>query len=367
MSLIKHGGDLRSFAEKCGKKESEILDFSSNINPWGLPPLAEEIFPQLLAEVTRYPDPQCEELCQEIVRHFPLWPENVIAGNGSISLIELAIRVIKPRTALLVEPCFTEYRRLLNLAGTQVRSVLLRESEAFQFQTPEILNAMRGVEMVILGHPNNPTGSAMPRAELIALLEEARRRNIFVLVDEAFCDWTPELSIAREIKDNVYFAVSRSLTKFYALAGVRSGFMLGARKFIARLRNLQETWACNRLAQRLSIAALRDDAYRTRSLAWFKEESAWMFQELNKFPEIEVFPSLANFFLVKIKGSEWQLTFSAFLEKQGFYLRPLADFSGLSDPYFRISLRLREDHEALLKVMRETFRPHETFVAARPG
>lgn len=365
MSAVPHGGDLRGFAGKFGLREEEILDFSSNINPLEFPPSVANLYFQLLPELSRYPDPTAQELRLEISRHFPVWPENVIAGNGTMGLLSLAIRTLAPRRALLIEPSFTEYRRLLNLQGTEVRSLLLKEENRFEFSLPQILGALSGVDLLLLGHPNNPTGTALSRAALLELLQEARRRNIFVVIDEAFADWSPEISVAREIKDNTYFLVVRSLTKFFSLAGIRSGFALGSRKFIEKLAACQETWSCNRLAQKLSIAALREGEFRRRSLEWFREESRWMLVALESLGWLKVYPSLANFFLLKVKPPFYAQTLSQDLGQRKIYVRTLLDFAGLDASYLRVALRSRKDNESLLAALHS--QPRGLPMRATPG
>ncbi|MBI3313112.1 MAG: pyridoxal phosphate-dependent class II aminotransferase [Candidatus Omnitrophica bacterium] len=353
-----HGGDFKNFSRKFGKPENEILDFSSNINPYGIPNSVALLYPKLMAELENYPDPKAEDMRREIARHFPVFPENVIAANGSLAVLALAIQTLAPRRAVLIEPCFSEYRELLNQRGTEVRNVLLREGDQFEFRLPEILNTLRGTDLIVIGHPNSPTGTALKREELLELISEARRQNVFVIVDEAFSDWTPEISVASEIKDNSYFLVAKSLTKFYALAGIRSGFGLGARRLIEKMQSRQEMWSCNRLAQRLSIAALQDMEFRRKSFEWFREESVVFAEKINGLREFRAYPSLANFFLVKIlppliKNETALTALPDFLGRKGIYVREVVDYTGLDNSYFRASVRLRHENEVLIEALKE--------------
>ncbi|MDP3919509.1 MAG: histidinol-phosphate transaminase [Candidatus Omnitrophota bacterium] len=353
MALLSHGGDLKSFAERYGLREDEIRDFSSNRNPLGLPDTVEKLFPHLLKDLGRHPDPEARDLRCEIARKYPLWPENVIAGNGSIAILLLALRTLGSRRALLIEPCFSEYRRLLNQVGAEIHSVPLKESEGFGFSVSRIINAMRGVDLLILGHPNNPTGTALSRAELLEVISEARRLSVFVIIDEAFVDWCPELSIAQEVKDNSYFLILRSMTKFYSLPGIRAGYALGSRKLIEKMAYAQETWSCNRIAQRLAIEALRDQTFQSRSLEWFEKESKWFRSTIEQSSEYRIFPSWANFFLIKQKRSAERKGFFDDMGRSGIYLRELHLFPGLGHAYFRAALGLRSDNELLISRLEE--------------
>lgn len=368
MKVVEHGGDLKKFVKRFQIAEKNILDFSSNITPLGFPESVRKLYPELIDRLTSYPDPLNSELRAEIARLYPLFPENILAGNGSMDLLALVIRTLAPQRALLVEPCFLEYRRLLNLQGAQVKSVSLKEGNQFQFPYKEILAALPNSDLLILCHPNNPTGTALRREGLAELLTECRRRNIFVIVDEAFVDWNPELSVAREIKDNSFFVVLRSLTKFYGLAGIRSGYALGSRRFMETLVGHQDPWSMNAVAQALSVAALRDSEFRTQSLAWYQEESTWLMQAFQSLEGLRLFQSLTNFFLIKIVIPQVSAEdLFQFCGERGIYLRLLRDLPGLGDPYFRIGLRARAENEKLLMVFREWAQKHDRIVSSLPA
>lgn len=350
---LKHGGEIDGFAREIGKDRKSIFDFSSNINPLGISPKVKKVYEESFSCISEYPDSYAQEFCQEVAQRLSVSADNVIAGNGAISLIDLTIRSVRPRKALVIEPCFNEYRRLLELYGAQVQPVFLKEERGFNFPYEDIIKRLEGIDMVILGHPNNPTGTALKRQEMISLIQETKRRGIFLLVDEAFVDWNPELSIYQEIKRSSSLAVIRSLTKFFGLAGIRSGFALAAPEVIAKMRSIQEPWSCNALAQRLSIAALQDLEFQQRSLGWFKEESNEFYRRLSQFSEIKVFPSSANFFLVKLNDMENRERFWNFIKSQGIYMREMNDIEGLNNCYFRIALKDQRQNVFLIKKFKE--------------
>lgn len=349
-----HGADICGFAAKNNRSEESVRDFSSSLNPLGIPASVTAVYYESLLAIARYPDRDAAELCRELAARHGLLPAHVLAGNGAVALLELAIRVVKPARVLLVEPCFSEYRRLLEIHGAKVTSLALQENEEFQFSASRIRQMMSGHDLVVLGHPNNPTGTALDRAELLSLVGSAQRAGIIFLVDEAFCDWCPELSIAAETRRLPNLIVVRSLTKFFSLAGIRSGFVLASRKRIETMRALQETWSCNALAQRLSIVALHDLGYQQRSLDWLHQESARFVGKLAKIKGLKVYPSRANFFLIQLTSPRQQTAFCKALAAEGFYLRGPEGFRGLNKNFFRIALRLKSDNDLLLKIMQTT-------------
>ncbi|OGW84955.1 MAG: threonine-phosphate decarboxylase [Omnitrophica bacterium RIFCSPHIGHO2_02_FULL_46_11] len=354
---MEHGGNLLKFGKRYQKREDEIIDFSSNANPLPIPPSIANAYRESLGDLARYPDPYAEPLCEKIAELFSFFSEQVIAGNGSFEILDLAIRTLLPKRALLIEPCFGEYRRLLQLAGAKVDHVVLKPEEGFAFPLEKILEHFNQTQLLILCHPNNPTGNAIEKDKLHFLLNEAKRKGVFVIADEAFVDWTPEISMASLAKDSEHLLIVRSMTKFFALAGIRSGFALGSKRMIRAMKERQGPWACNRIAQKISFAALDDHHFQIKSRQWLKEEKAWVAQAFRELEMFQVFPSLANFFL--IQSHKPLVDFYDFLGQRGIYVRSAADYLGLDDSYFRIGVRLREDNQKLIKALSEWIYSHE--------
>ncbi len=343
-----HGGDLLGFAERFGKCEEDILDFSSNINPLGPSQALLDLYHRSAAELSRYPDAGARPFVEKIAEIFSVSPEQVLAGNGSMEILSLAVRALKPARALIVEPCFKEYRALLENQGCLVSAVPLNPEDNFQFPRDLLANQLSRMQLLILGHPNNPTGTALAPEEIIFLLEQARRARVFVIADEAFVDWTPEISVISEVQKGGLLVV-RSLTKFFGLAGIRSGFAIGLADLIRKMKTDQGPWSCNRLAQKLSIAALEDREFSSKTRNWFKEEAEWLRTSLEGLGEFKVFQSLANFFLLQSKSPAPDLF--DFLGHRGIYVKQVKDILGFEDSFFRIAVRTRGDNQRLIEAL----------------
>ena len=352
MSAPFHGGDLAGFSKRFGIPEEKILDFSSNTNPLGIPESVRSLFSSLAQELEHYPDVRCAELKNEIAQRFGIFSDQIILGNGAMGVLSLAVRALKPRCALLIEPSFCEYRRLLELEGCQIREIILKEGDSFQFSLPQLLSSLEGVDLLMFGHPNNPTGTALRPEEMRTLLRLTERRGIFVVADEAFADWRPEISCLAELESAKRLLVVRSFTKFFSIPGIRAGFALGARELIAQLERYQETWSMNRLAQRIALTALRDETHERKTRDWFQKEAGW-FDAAFRVSGLKIYPSLANFFLLRLEnGLDFPDLFE-FLGSKGIYVRPASGFAGLDANYFRLALRLRPENEFLRDQMKE--------------
>ena len=343
-----HGGDIIGFAESIGKPKEEVIDFSSNLNPLAPLKSLQKVYQSSFELITQYPDLHCRALHQTIAQHLNVNTNNILAGNGAIALIELVIRTIQPKNVLLIEPCFNEYRRLAELNGAKVHSIFLKEEHQFQFCLAEIISQLKNIDLVILGSPNNPTGTALTRQELVTLINAVKKQNSFLLIDEAFIDWHPQNSVVKEIQEHSSFVVIRSLTKFFALAGIRIGYAVASNVLIEKMQTLQETWSCNALAQKLGGVALKDITFQKKSRQWFYEESVRFITELNKIPSIKAFPTLANYILIKVEKENVN-NFCDSMKRAGIYLRTTNDYNGLNKNYFRAAIRKKEENQFLIE------------------
>lgn len=348
--LAEHGGDLEAFSARTGRKISEILDFSSNTNPFELPGSCRAIWEETLGDLGRYPEPYSHGLRQKIGKHFEVPCESVLAGNGSLSLLQIAMRLLKPGSVLLAEPGFGEYRRLAAIEGARIMNLSQRPEDAFSFPEDDFKKQMCRADLAVLSQPSSPTGSAIERPVLESLVERARRYGTFVILDEAFCDWTPELSLASRAGTVPNLLVVRSFTKFFPLAGIRSGYALGPKAVIAAMEKLQGPWACNLAAQRLSAALLEDFAFQAKSREWFAAESGWFWRNAAGLEPFSIFPSRAPFFLMRCR-KDFEGFFEA-LESAGIFVRRFGPGSGLGPDYFRVGLRTRPENSRLIKFLK---------------
>ena len=353
---MAHGGNFSEFARRYQKKECDIIDFSSSINPLGLPESLNSVYQNSMDDLSRYPDPYAAPLRAKIAESFSCSQKHVVVGNGSMGVLEVAVRVLAPQRAypphvLLVEPCFSEYRRLAELQKAHIDTVALSSEDHFKFPLKEIIKSLTAKDVLILGHPNNPTGTSLSREGLCQLLNAAEQENVWVLVDEAFSDWAPDISMASKVSELGRLVVVRSLTKFFALAGIRSGYALGPKSVINEMMKHMGPWTCNRLAQKLSIAALRDHAFQDESRRWLMRERSWFYDALQQLQILQPFQSSANFLLIQSRVS--LDGFFDFLGKRGVFVRPCQNFNGLDKSYFRVAVRTRWENKLLLSVLEE--------------
>ncbi|GIM47391.1 threonine-phosphate decarboxylase [Collibacillus ludicampi] len=352
MDVMKHGGDVFRYCKESGLKREEIVDFSANINPLGPPPLVMRVLQERLFSIYDYPDPHCRELRHIISRRWEISDECICIGNGAAELIFLVMRVLQPKRLLTVAPTFREYEQAARLEGAVIEKVHLLMEEGADFPLDEFVQKIADVHMVVLANPNNPTGQCIKKEALDAILETAAVHGVYVLLDEAFLDFVAdesERTQIRHVESYPNLIVIRSMTKFYAIPGLRVGYACATREMIRKMREHQVPWSVNSLAQIAAISAFSDESFHEKTLRWLQEERELMQSELS-VRGYDVFPSDTNFLLVRHSCFDIEKEWKRLAEK-GIFIRDCRSFTGLDSRYFRIAIRTREENLQLLRYL----------------
>ncbi|MFA5354331.1 MAG: threonine-phosphate decarboxylase CobD [Thermodesulfovibrionales bacterium] len=346
-----HGGNIYKAAELLGVDEREILDFSASINPLGIPESVRTAIEKCLISIDSYPDPDIIRLTERIAAFHNISPDSILCGNGSTELIYLIPRAMRPGKVLITAPTFSEYERACWLAGAEVTRYKLNSEDNFDVDADSFIAAMKssGAEMVFLCTPNNPTGRLVSRRDVLQIAEAAHELQCLLIVDEAFMDFIPHESVIDAVKVNPFLIVLRSMTKFYAIPGLRLGYGVFNREIVDQIRVSREPWTVSTLAQIAGIAALNDNAYRDETICTMKEEKAFMEQGLTGMG-LACIPSAVNYYLMRIEGSK-DLVMK--LRGKGILIRDCSSFAGLDESYIRIAVKSRTNNTTLLAEMRQ--------------
>jgi threonine-phosphate decarboxylase len=344
--MSEHGGNIYRASEETGIPVREIIDFSASINPLGVPDSVAAVIRENIPLLVHYPEPFAESLARHLGGHLDVAPQTVLCGNGSTELIYLVVRALAPRRALIPAPTFSEYERACSmLNGTScVHYPLSRESN-FDIDPDGFIRSMAGCDMAFLCNPNNPTGTVLGRDAVLVLAKAAQHLSCYLVVDEAFIDFTPEHSVVHEVAKYSHLIVLRSLTKYYALSGLRIGYGVFPAALVQRMKDHKEPWTMNSLAQKAGIAALDDRSYQERTAAVMAEEKRYLENGLDSL-KIDRVASSANYCLLKMNNAQEVI---ASLRTKGVLVRDCSNFTGLDKTYMRVAVRSREENSALLK------------------
>lgn len=343
---FSHGGNAHDFVRK-GKKA--IIDFSANINPLGLPRGVKKAVRENLDKILHYPDAKAKDITRDIARYWGINEQNILLGNGSVELIYLITQTFKPRLTLIPAPTFSEYERAAKSAGSKIRFLPLREKEGFGFDLP----CYERADLFFLCNPNNPTGNLiLEKREL-----PKRAKCKLFIIDEAFMDFLPDQerhSFVHEAVKTEEIAVLRTFTKFFALPGLRIGYVVAHKNTVNRLKRNQPPWSTNSLAQLTAQIMLSDKGYIDKTYRIIAKEREFLFTGLSAAKGLEPYPSKVNFVLIKIeKGNITSKALQYALLKKGFLVRDCSNFRNLGKKYIRIAVRSHKENSKLLNAFRE--------------
>ena len=353
---VRHGGNLAQAAGRLGCRPGQILDASASLVPFG-PPLALRAA-LWTAPLRPYPDRQHTSLRRALARHHGLDPDQLLPGNGAAELFTWAARdAADAGCSLLPSPGFADYQQALACWGGAWRQEPLPlhwpgpGPQAFPLD-PE----PTGGEVLWITNPHNPTGQLWSRASLEPLLEHFA----LVICDEAFLPLVPgggAQSLIPLVARHPNLVVIRSLTKLFAIAGLRLGYAVAAPQRLARWAAWRDPWPVNSLAGAVGEMALEQRRWIRRVQAWVGSEGAWLGRELGHLPGLVPQPSAANFLLVRGKrsGQAWSLLplRLALEQRHRILLRDCRSFIGLDASWLRIGLQDRRGNQRLLRALRQ--------------
>ncbi len=357
ITMAVHGGEVFRLAAEAGVEPEKIIDFSANINPLGLPPGVFKVMQESLKTLAHYPEIGAESLRRCVARRHQLSEENIVVGNGSSALIYLLARVLKPQKALIWAPTFTEYERALLQAQCRVTNLVIWAPEK-TIPLEEIIKSSIAArpDLVFICNPNNPTGVLWSIAELEQVVSAYQKAGIICVLDEAFIDFVgAKFSFAARVNDFDNLIVLRSLTKIYALAGLRCGYLMSGRSLNCRLSRFLEPWSINSLALKGAIAALKNDHdFIEQTIAFVGEQRDYLYRELQKLSFLTPFPSHANYILAKLenrgKGSKNGDDVRRYLfSQEKILVRLCGDYVGLDQNYLRFAVKGEEENRKLIK------------------
>lgn len=357
----RHGGEALRLARALGVDPSELLDVSSNANCLA-EPLTAELVARTPYDFARYPDDECAALRAAVAEHEGVSPSMVLPGNGSSECISLAFQAIRPRTAVLCTPLFSEYKRSCRAHGVQWREHRLDPAAGFA-PTPGDVAALAEAEcdLLVVCSPNNPTGACFQA--LAALLERARCK--WVLLDATYREFlhsTPAYrahawDALQAACGDTRLLVLSSFTKFFYCTGVRLGYALGEADAVEALARFQPPWSVTDFAQRLGVAMLeRLEEYRaaTRPLPALRAELA---EALRAAPAVvEVLPASANFLLLRLRPGLGAAEARAQLLARRIIPRDCSNIPGLApEPdgggWLRVQVRGQADNDRLARAV----------------
>jgi len=353
LKVCAHGGPNYAELRAMGFTPEDILDFSVSFNPFTPPPQVRKILNTIA--IDRYPDSEATELRQYLSEKLGVAPANIQAGNGSIELIRLiAWAYFRHGDAVLIlEPTFGEYEVACQIVGAEVIKQWGKAEEDFAPRIEETVSLIkqRHPAGVFICNPNNPTGQYLSRQEVEAILDSCE--DSLLTLDEAFIAFVNEGWSSIDLIHRGNVIIVRSMTKDYALAGLRLGYAIANQEVIDSLRKVCPPWNVNVVAQKAGVAALEGTDYLEQCKQKVRQAKQFLIGELHRIG-FTLVPSKANFFLVRVGNGE---RFRTALLRHGILVRDCASF-GLPE-YVRIAPRTMPECQKLVTIIRALKRDGE--------
>lgn len=356
ISAFKHGGNLYAKMRETGGSLSEILDFSANINPLGMSERVRQVLYKTLESVIHYPDAEAYDLKDAICQHYLVDYEWITVGNGAVELMYILCHMLAPNRVLVTAPTFSEYERAARASGAQIEYFYLNDSDGFAINIQKLIQQISEVDIIFICNPNNPTGTLLPHDQVEMLVRAAKMQNTYVVIDESFIDFLPEDSAftCRHLLarcDNLILL--HSLTKFYAIPGLRLGFSLANPQITLMLHAGKDPWNVNMLAQHAGAAALADGPYQQLSREFIAKSKMELYNDLLTIEGLRPYLPSVNFVLIKLEKTT--ITAGELREILAGYnilIRDCSNYPGLSSEYIRTAVKETKQNAILIETLR---------------
>lgn len=345
---MEHGGDILSYQKYYN---GELIDFSSNINPLGIPKEMELAISQGIKALTSYPDIQYRGLKKSIAEYLNCPIDQVLVGNGAMEIIDLAIQ--SSNQVVSYYPGFLEYRKRSKIHNKPLLELPLEKD--FNYRFTDISNYLVNNSLVILGNPNNPTGYCIEKEELLKLYHLICASDSYLLLDEAFYEFSPQKYNSIELFkkfDYRHIIIVRAATKFFSLPGIRLGYACLDREYAKIIASRQLPWSVNELASRAGEVINETRKFIKDSQVYIAREREFMLKAINKLSGVKAYPTEANYILLEFRDKTDEECLYSLLDK-GYLIRTCGNYPGLNTHFIRIAIKKHEENQGLLIALEE--------------
>ena len=323
------------------------IDFSANINPFGMPESVKKALISGIDSFGAYPDTDCRGLIKRLSEYENVSAEKIVCGNGAADLIYRIVYTVKPRNALLISPTFSEYEKALSELNCNIKFHCLNEKKDFALDEKILEQLTNETDIFFLCNPNNPVGNVISADLVWKIAVRCEENNILLVIDECFMDFiknNENYSAKKHFRNNVI--ILKAFTKTYAMAGLRLGYALfGSETLADKVRHTGQCWSVSAPAQLAGISALDEREYVRKSIELVNREREFMALSLNKMG-FKVYPSVTNFLLFKS-----DILLQERLAEHGIAIRSCDNYVGLNERFYRTAIRLHSENEALINAL----------------
>lgn len=340
-----HGGDIYS--------RTYQYDFSTNINPFGMPEKVKLAAMKGIENSVHYPDVQCRKLREAIAKKEQIPKEWILCGNGAAELIFSIAAAKNPKKALLISPGFAEYEQALGTIPCEIVFHELSREQGFLLGEDYLECLEEDIDLIFLCNPNNPTGLLIEPSLLDRILEKCRKKDIFVVLDECFLEFVSDEMQnpqKKRLKENPSLFILKAFTKMYGMPGLRLGYGLCSDTvLLQKMKERTQPWNVSIPAQLAGAAACEEVGFVTKTRESIEKERSYLSEELQKLG-FRVYPSAANYLFFEGPKELYEVC-----EEEGVLLRDCSNYRSLSQGDYRIAVRQHKENEALIRILKKHY------------
>ena len=334
--LYGHGDDLHAF-----EKAQITANFSTNVWPEGPHPLLLSKLAASIKQLDAYPEPAGKPFVEQLSAFYNVSAQHFLATNGTADAIYLIAQVFRKRTVTIFIPTFAEYEDAARLHQIECSFCNWNEIE----KIPKL-----STDLAFICHPNNPTGQIVATEILEAFIK--KNPETLFIIDEAYEGFLKHSqSLLSRIDSFKNVLLLRSLTKLFALPGLRLGYISGHPSIIQKISEYKPPWSVNSLAVQAGVFIFQDYEMYLPDVIALLEETQWFLNEVKQIDGLEAMETLTNFFLVKSLFAEAK-QLKVYLAGKGMLIRDAPNFRGLSPNYFRLATLQREKNQQLINELK---------------
>ena len=354
MSNVIHGGNIEELTRKYNLDKEKLIDFSANINPLGLNENVKKRIIEAMEEINIYPDITYYNLKKSISNYEKIKLDYLTLGNGAAEVIFNLVRAINPKKALLLAPTFGEYEEALLSINSKIEYYMLNEGNNWDIDIDILDKINKEIDMIFICNPNNPTGKLTTRKLILKVLEKAKDYNCIVAIDESFLDFVKEnedYTLINYIEDYKNLFIIKSLTKFFAMPGLRIGYgITGDKTLINKINSISVPWNINVLAEKSAIKALEEKEYINNTINYIENEKDRFYYELCKFKHLKILKPSVNYIMFKVNKN---IDLKEEMMKENIIIRSCSNYIGLDNKYYRVAVRKREENEKFIDILKK--------------
>jgi len=335
-------------SRRLGIPLDRIANLKSNENPYQPPERVLKTIAEEATRVSRYPDPGYPELKEALSTYLDVPVESISVGRGASEVISnLCAIFLEPLDkAVIPVPTYMMYAFHSMLRDARLE-LIESDQEDFALATEEVAAASRDASMVFICSPNNPTGAVVEESEIMRIAEATKA---VVVVDEAYAEFHGRSMVSRALElENL--VVLRSFSKFFALAGLRVGYAVSSPTIAQVLEKVRPPFTLSNVAAKAAVSALEEKRHYMRLGSRIVRERERLLRELKSLEPLQVFPSKANFILVRLKKGKASHLFEE-LCREGILVRDVTGLPGLKGECLRITVGRRSENRRLVSALR---------------